>query len=145
MLRRRSWRPPSNSVLRNDPDDVEGALGRRDAGAEREDVGVVVLAREAGGLEVHHRRGADAGDLVGGERHADAGAADQDAAIEFAGRDRAPDLGRVVGIVDRLVRVGAEVAVRRAQLVERVLDQFLQLEAGMVCANRDAHRRGIVL
>ena len=40
---------------------------------------------------VDDRRGADAGDLVGGDRHADARAAEEHAAVERAGRDGACD------------------------------------------------------
>ena len=53
-------------------DDLAGGVGWREALAEREDVGVVVLAAQTRRLLVRHRGGADARDLVGGDRHADA-------------------------------------------------------------------------
>ena len=50
----------------------------------RQDVGVVVLARQAGGVEIVAQRGADARDLVGGHLLALAAAADDDPAIGAA-------------------------------------------------------------
>ena len=55
----------------------------------REDVGVVVLPRQAGRVEIVAQRGADAGDLVGGDLLALAAAADDDAAVGASRRDRA--------------------------------------------------------
>ena len=56
--------------------------------AQREDVGVVVLAASRAVSTSVTGRGPDAGDLVGRHRHADARAADQDAAVELARRPR---------------------------------------------------------
>ena len=55
-------------------------------------------------------RGPDAVKLAGGDRGADAGAADEHAALGVAGADRLADLARLVGVVDADgVGVGAEV------------------------------------
>ena len=62
-------------------DDFVGEAEGDDAAAHGEHVGVVVLARHAGGVEIVAERGADAGDLVGGDLLALAAAADDDAAI----------------------------------------------------------------
>src|SRR5258708_10581595 len=71
-------------------DAILGDLGAEDAAAEHEDVGVVVLAREPGAGAVMDERGADRAMAVGGDRHADAGAADQHATR----REPTPDGGR---------------------------------------------------
>jgi hypothetical protein len=57
-------------------DHFEGNGGGDDAGAEGEDVGVVVFAGEAGGGYVMGQCGSNARDFVGGDGDANAGAAD---------------------------------------------------------------------
>ena len=62
-------------------DHFEGGGGSDDAGAEGEDVGVVVFAGEAGGDYVVSQSGADAADFVRCDGDADTGAADGDANV----------------------------------------------------------------
>lgn len=50
-------------------------------GAEADHIGVVVFARVGGALRVPAGRGADAGELVGGDGAADAGAVEGDAEV----------------------------------------------------------------
>src|SRR5947209_1493887 len=71
-----------------------------DLGAEAEDVHVVVLDALVGGVRVVADRGADAGDLAGGDGGADAGAADQDPALRAAAEHGVADVARLVRIVD---------------------------------------------
>src|SRR6266436_7373667 len=61
----------------------EGGGGGDDAGAEGEDVGVVVFAGELGGDDVVGQGGADAGDFVGGDGNPNARAANSDTEISF--------------------------------------------------------------
>ena len=68
-----------------------------------------------GRSRVGDRRGADAGDLVGRDGHADAGAAHEDAALEVARRDRACDGDGEVGVVHRVGRMRAEVRAVRCR------------------------------
>src|SRR5262245_18941284 len=82
-------------------DDVAGARFRDESSAEGQHVEVVVLARQSRRLGIHDRRGADAAHFVGGDRHTDAAAADENTAIEIARRDAARDDLRIVRIVDR--------------------------------------------
>ena len=86
-------------------------------------------------------RGADAGELAGGDRSADARAADEDPALGVAALDRLAELARLVRVVDPLgVRVGAEVddlVAERCDLLEHAL---AQLHASMVECDRDLHR-----
>ena len=69
---------------------------------ERQHVGAVVLARVARDRFVGAHRGADAADLVGGDRRSDAGAVDDDAGVRLAARHRPRDRGGDVRIVHRI-------------------------------------------
>ena len=66
---------------------VQGVL----SGADRHHVGVVVLAGELGGLDVPGQRRPDAGDLVGGDLLAVAGAADHHPQAARVGQFRQDD------------------------------------------------------
>ena len=92
-----------------------------------------------GAVEVVADRGADPGHLAGGDRGADARAADEDAALGPALLDRLADLARLVRVVDAHgVGVGAEVD----HLVpgERLEHGFAQVDAAVVERDRDLHR-----
>ena len=65
-------------------DHLGGLAGSGDALAQAQDVGIVVQAAVLGGEVGLAGRSADAGDLVGRDRDADARAADQDAALMLA-------------------------------------------------------------
>ena len=105
----------------------------------REDVGVVVLARQAGGVEVVAQRGADAGDLVGGDLLALAAAAEHDAAVGAPLGHRAADGDADRRVVDGRVAVGAEIVDGVAEPREGLFQMLLQDEAGMIGADGDAH------
>ena len=113
---RRWWRPPSNGVVEPERDDLVGEAERDDPAAHREDVGVVVLARQPRGVEIVAERGADAADLVGGDLLALAAAAER----RCRGR-RAPsataraDVGADRRIVDRRLAVRAAIVDRRGR------------------------------
>ena len=83
-------------------------------------------------------------DLVGGHRHADAGAADQDAGVDLAVHHLAAHLLGEVGVVDRGVGLGAEVLVLDLELVEQFADVALEGDAGVIGAEGHAHP-GILL
>ena len=120
-------------------DDARGDVGRREPLAERQHVGVVVLATEAGGGFVGRGDGANPGNLVRRDRHADPGAADEDAVIKPAIRDFGRDPGREIRIVHRVGRLRAEVLVRDAALVKNAAHLLFQLDARVIRAKRDAH------
>ena len=91
-------------------DEVDGELGADHLRAQAEHVHVVVLDALVRGVDVVADRGADARELAGGDRGADARAADEDPALGVAALDRLAQLARLVRVVDPLgVRVGAEV------------------------------------
>ncbi len=74
---------------------------------------------------------------VGGHRDADAGAADQHAALGLA-RGHGVGHGHAeVRIVDRLGGVGAEVQHLETRLLQVALENLLQVEAGMIRRDRD--------
>src|SRR5664279_1332569 len=84
-------------------------------GAEAENVHVVVLEALMRGIRVVADRGPDTGDVAGGDRRADTGATDENAALGPAVVDGVPELPRLVGVVDaNRVGVGAEVDDRMA-------------------------------
>src|SRR5438270_1263707 len=78
--------------------------------AQAEHVHVVVLDALVRRVGVVARRGANPADLCGCERGADAGAADENAALRRAARDRLTELACLVRVVDpHGVGVGAEI------------------------------------
>ena len=99
-----------------------------------------MLARQPRGVEIVAERGADAGDLVGGDLLALAAAAEHDAAVGAALGDGAADGDADRRIVDRRLAVGAVIVDGVAEPRERGLEMFFQQKAGMIGADRDAHR-----
>src|SRR4029079_18604237 len=97
-------------------------FGPHDPRAERDDVGIVVLAREACHDRVGGLHAADATDLVGHDRLARAAAADHDPELEVATGHRPGHRCDEVGVVDRLVAERAEIAVLDAHLVEQAAE-----------------------
>jgi hypothetical protein len=92
------------------PDDLANEALPQHSAAEHEHVGVVVLAGKRGTSHVVHEGRANAVDLVRGDRHADAGAAQQDAALGVTARDTSRDRLGVIGIIDGGVVGGTEIA-----------------------------------
>ena len=121
--------------------DFVGEPERDDAAAHREDVGIVVLAREARRVDIVAERSAHAGDLVGRDLLALAAAADDDAAIGAALGDR-PAHGDADGrVVHRRLAVRAMIVDRMAEPLERPAKVLLQQKPGMICADGDSHGR----
>ena len=124
--------------------DLERGLRADDAGAEGQDVHVVVLDALVRRVRVVADGGADAADLVGRDAGADARAADQDAAVRLAARRRR---ARAARRSPGSRRPGRAVATEVDQLVaeagRREPAQELVLEGGpgVIGGERDAHRR----
>src|SRR6185503_12503695 len=110
-----------------------------DAAAHGEDVRVVVLPRQAGGVEVVAERGADAGDLVGGDLLALPAAAEHDAAFGAPLGDGASDREADRRVVDRGLAVGAVIVDAVAEPRQRLFQVFLEGEAGVIGADGDSH------
>ena len=119
--------------------DVERQRRGRVARAQREDVQIVVLARQPRRRGVADRRRPHAGHFVRGDGHADPAAAHQDAAIESALADAPCHRRGEVRIVHRFGAVGAEVLVRDTQFVQCRLQGILQCHAGVVGAQGHSH------
>src|SRR3990167_7625641 len=77
-----------------------GHLYANDARAHRNDVGVIVFAREAGGEWFGHQRTAAGGVAIDRNRNADAGTAKGDAAIGRSVGNRPSELVAIIGIID---------------------------------------------
>ena len=122
-------------------DDALGQIRTRDARPEGEHVRVVVAAGHLGGQAVAAEGAADALDLVRGDGDADAGRADDDAAVTLAGGDAAGDLLAVDGIVDALRAVAAEVLIVDLVLLEPDQDVLLEQVAAVVAADRNFNSR----
>src|SRR6266850_5810599 len=119
-------------------DDLPGDLLPDDPGAEAEDVHVVVLDPLMGGVGVVEEPGADAGELVGGHRHAHAAAADDDAALDVAAPQRAADRFREIGVVVGLRGiVSAKVAHVVARRREVGDENLLERVAGVIRGDGD--------
>ena len=78
--------------------------------------------------------------LAGGDRGADAGAADEHAALRLAVLDRLAELARLVRVVDpHRVGVRAEIDGLVAQGLELVEDPLAELDAPVVERHGDSH------
>ena len=137
---RRSWRPPSKSVERKRSTIFTASSGLGCALAEREHVRVVVTAAHLGLVGVVRVDRADAVDLVGDDRDADAAAADEHSAIGTAGGDLTGGRFGEIGVVDGLLGVRAEVLHIVSHALQGIGDLLLQSEARVVGCDRDLHR-----
>src|SRR5215218_1943331 len=130
--------------LRGQPvvEDLLGRLGGDHPGPHGQDLGVAGLAGPFGRVGVVGGDGPDPGDLVGGDGHAQAGAADQQGAVVLAPGHGLGDLGGDVGIVEPVaVAVVPDLVALLAQVGGQVL---LQRGAGLVGADRDrSHDRPV--
>jgi 23S rRNA (cytosine1962-C5)-methyltransferase len=134
---------PSASKRRGQPDrqNLLGETQGDDASAHRQHVGVVVLARQPGSVQIVAQGRADAGHLIGGDLLALSAAAEHDAAVRTAFGDRASDGETDRRVVDHRLAVRAVVGHVVAEPCERPLEVFLEKESGVISANRDAHGR----
>src|ERR1700730_534719 len=121
--------------------ELDGEAGPDHLRAEAEDVHVVVLDALVRGVDVVTDRSADAAHLRGGNRSADAGAADKDAPLRPAALDRLPELPGLVRIIDpHRIRVRPEVddlVSTGGQLLEHLLPQR---HAAVIKSDANNHR-----
>ena len=110
-----------------------------DAAAHREDVGVVVLSRQPGGVQIVAQRGAHPADFIGGDLFALPAAAEHDAAFGAPLRHRAADAQADRRVVHRRFAVGAVIVDDVSQLLQRPLEMLFEEKTGVIAANRDAH------
>lgn len=122
-------------------DQIAREAGSRQPFAQRQHIRIVVLTTETRRRLVDDGRGADAGNLVGGHRHADARTAEEQSTIELAACNGARDGLGEVGIINGLDALRSEIPVRNSALVEELSNLGFQVDAGMIGAERDAHAR----
>jgi hypothetical protein len=132
---------PSAQERRCQPegDDFISELERHDACPHRQHVGVVVLAREARGIQIVAEGRAHAGNLVRGYLLALSAAAQHDAPLgailsNFT-RHRKAD-GRVV---DWLRAVGAVVVDGVTQTLQTAFEMLFERKSGVIRADRNPH------
>src|SRR5262245_21783794 len=110
--------------LEPDADHPLDQLFAEQVGRKAENVGVVVPAAKFGGDTVVARRRPGAPDLVGGDAHADARAADQDAPLHAAVADLAGHFEREVRVIDAARVIRADVDDFVAVLTEQRYDSL---------------------
>src|SRR5271156_5299126 len=93
--------PLTELLVQPDMRDVDVLVVGANPGAEAQHIRIVMLTALAGAFKVVNDGGAHLGNLVGGNAHADSGAADQDAAVAVAVLHQCADELRVVDIVNR--------------------------------------------
>jgi hypothetical protein len=98
-----------------------------------------VLDALMGGVRVVTDGGADAFDLARGDRGADPGAAQKDAAVDVTGDHGLAERGSVVGVVDGLGRGGPEVVDLVAQALDDLDDARFEWKPGVIDSDSDLH------
>ena len=138
--------PPAQKRRRQpERDDLIGELQGHDAAAERQDVRVVVLARQARRVQIVAESRADAGDLVRGYLFALSAAAHHDAPLgaPFGDLTRHREADR--RIVDGLLAIGAAIVDAVPQNPQPAFEMLFEKKSGMIRADRNPHDPGIVL
>ena len=120
-------------------DDLQSQSLAGDPCAQRQDVGVVVLAGGLGGEAVPAQGAADAGDLVGGNGHADAGAADEDAALALPGSDGLRHRFGVNGIVAGIVGISSDVLHSVSLFLKVSLKMLLEIVSAVITTDCNFH------
>src|SRR5689334_8018196 len=123
------------------PHELAGKLGADDLGTQTENVHIVVLYPLVRGVRVMADRGADSGELAGGDGGTDTGAADEDAALRPAVQDRLADLAGLVRIIDPwLGLVGTQVHRLVTEPGELREHAVAQPDSPVIERDRDSHR-----
>ena len=131
--------PPSERRRKERIHNIQGPFDRRRTSAETQDVGIVVLSAQARAVAVSHLYSTDTGHLVRGDRHPHACPADENASVALSRRDALGDSRRIVGVVDRGVRRRSEIVIVEVAFVEGLHDPRLELDTGVIRAQRDTH------
>jgi hypothetical protein len=120
-------------------DEVDGQFGTDHAGAEAHDVDVVILDGLMGGEGVVAGGGAHSFELVGGDAGSGAAAAEQDGAVGAFVEDGLGYGARVVGIIDGVGRIGAEVDGFVSQFAQFFDDSRFERESGVIACYSHLH------
>ena len=120
-------------------EDGEGHVLADETGAQAENVGVVVGARQAGRYGFGNEGGPDARIPVGSDGHADAGTADEDAAVNVIIGEHAGNLAREDGVVTAIWAVAPDIDDLVTGYPGTVSERLLEAESGMVASECEAH------
>ena len=124
---------------RRDPglNDGLGLVGGDERGAERKDVGAVVLARIPGQRAIRAHRRADTVNLVGRDGRAQPGAVDDNPGIDLAACDQPRDVRRDVGIVHGIRALGADVLHGQPAAPQQIPKRRLQRNPRVIATDRE--------
>ncbi len=129
--------PPFERGLEEGVDQPYGLVVRDEAGGQHQHVGVVVQADQLGHLGNPAESRANPLVFVEGHGHPFARAAEADAEVDLALFDRFGERVGVVGVVDALGRVGAEIEDLAPFGLEVAHQKFLHFVAGVVAGDTD--------
>src|SRR5712691_12031486 len=132
---------PAPFELRFDPnlDHAVDELFAEQISRQAQDVGVVVPTAHFGGQIVVTQGGAHAVKPIGGNRHADARAADQNAAFDIVRDHRRGDFRGEFRVIDAVGRVGTEIDPLVPKVGQLTQNLLLHLVSAMVAGNCDFH------
>lgn len=116
--------------------------GLRETLAQGKDVRVVMAPGHLGVLDASAKRGANPGKPVGRDAHAYSRAANEHRALALTARQRPCGSRGVVGIIDRLRRVGAAVNRFVRKTAQDFFEMLLKGKTGVVGGNSNFHREG---
>jgi hypothetical protein len=123
-------------------EDVQHSLDHlpaREALRKRDDVRVVVAARQLRRVRLGNRGASDARNLVRGHGDAEARAADDDTAVGLTRRDGLPNRVTVLRIVDGRRVVRSVIDYVMSAIAQNLRDAILVFETGVICAEGDFH------
>lgn len=122
--------------------DLQNFVGKSEGdnpSSHGENVRVVMLARQPGGIKIVAKRGADPRHLVGGNLLALAASAKDDTAVGTPLADRARDIEADRRVIDRRLTVGSVIVDDVPDPLKCLLQVLFQQKAGVIGADGDAH------
>jgi hypothetical protein len=106
---------------------------------ETADLSIVMAAGAVGGKDIVALGGADAPHLIGGDAHADAGAAYQDAPIILSPNNSLGNEHGNIRIIDGILRIATEVVIGVSGLGDDVNNGTFQITAPVVVTDSNTH------
>jgi hypothetical protein len=108
------------------------------------DLSIVVQTGAVGGKDIIALGGPDSPHFVGGDAHADAGAAYQDTSIIIAPDNRFGNLHGNIRIISRIVRITAEIVIGVSRLGDYPDDDTFQSATPVVIADSNMHENALL-
>ena len=114
----------SSTLKRSGKPDIDNFLsqtGTNDAATHYQEIGIVVKAAHPGGIQFLTEGGTDSWKTIRGDGHAQAGAADEDAATSRIRQYGLNDLISKIGIVDRdFFTITSQISYRQRQVLAKL-------------------------